>query len=80
MENLGVIKKVTEPSKWVSSMIPVRKGNGQIRICLDPRELNKAIQRQHYPMPVIEDVTARMLNAKIFSKFDAISGYLATEN
>ena len=75
MENIGVIKKVTEPARWVSSMIPVSKSNGEIRVCLDPRELNQAIQRQHYPMPSIEDVTARMPNAKVFSKFDATSGY-----
>ena len=75
MENIGVIKKVTEPARWVSSMIPVSKSNGEIRVCLDLRELNQAIQRQHYPMPSIEDVTARMPNAKVFSKFDATSGY-----
>ena len=75
MENIGVIKKDTEHARWVSSMIPVSKSNGEICVCLDPRELNQAIQCQHYPMPSIEDVTARMPNVKVFSKFDATSGY-----
>ena len=75
METLGVIEKVTEPSAWISSMTVVAKPNGSIRLCLDPRELNKAIQRQHYPMKTIEEITAGMPDATVFSKFDATSGY-----
>lgn len=43
MEDLGVIEKQTEPTEWVSSMVTVVKPN-KIRICLDPQNLNKAIQ------------------------------------
>ena len=28
--------------KWVSNLVPVRKKNGDIRICIDFRNLNKA--------------------------------------
>ena len=50
-----VITPVTEPTEWVSSMLAVIKPN-KIRICLDPRNLNEAIKREHYQMPTIEDV------------------------
>lgn len=43
MEELGVIHKVDEPTRWVSSLVVVQKPNGKIRVCLDPRDLNKAI-------------------------------------
>ena len=43
MEKKGFIQKVTEPKEWISSMVVVAKP-GKIRICLDPRDLNKAIQ------------------------------------
>jgi hypothetical protein len=45
------------------------------RICLDPRNLNEATKREHFPLPTIEEVTARMPNAKVFSVLDAKSGF-----
>ena len=44
MEKKGIIQKVIEPTEWISSMVVVAKP-GKNRICLDPRDLNKAIQR-----------------------------------
>ena len=52
-------------------MVVVTKTNGSIRICIDPRDLNKVVKRQHFPLLTIEEVVSRMPNAKIFSKFDA---------
>lgn len=54
--NKGILKKVTEPTDWVSSLVIVKKPNGSLRICMDPSDLNKAIQRSHYPLPTIEDI------------------------
>ena len=47
----------------------------KLRICLDPRDLNKAIKREHFPMKTIEEVVQNMPGAKVFSKLDATSGY-----
>ena len=52
-----IITPVTTPTEWISSMVEVVKPNGKIRICLDARDLNRAIQREHYPLPTIEDVS-----------------------
>ena len=43
MVKLGVIEGVEEPTEWVSSMVVVTKPNGSLRVCLDPKDLNKAI-------------------------------------
>lgn len=75
MEESGVIEKVTEPTDWVNSLVVVEKPNGKLRVCIDPKELNKAIKRPHYPMPTLEDVLSKMSGAKYFSKLDARSGY-----
>ena len=75
MESLGVIDRVTEPTDWVNSLVVVQKPNGQIRVCLDPKDLNKAIKRHHYQLPTAEDILSRMSGAKFFSKLDASSGY-----
>ena len=73
MEKAGVIVRQTEPTDWVNSMVAVVKPN-KIRICIDPRDLNAAIRREHFPMTTIEDVVASMPQAKVFSVLDATSG------
>lgn len=64
-----------EPTEWVNSIVCAEKSNGKLRICLDPRDLNKAIKREYYQLPTIEEITTRLAGAKIFSKLDANSGY-----
>ena len=74
MEKAGVIVRQTEPTEWVSSMVTVIKPS-KIRICIDPRDLNQAIKREHYPMKTIEEVVAEIPGAKVFSTLDAKSGF-----
>ena len=69
-----VIRKVTEPTDWVNSLTYSRKANGEIRICLDPKDLNKAIKRNHHKTPTLEELTHKFREAKFFSKLDAIAG------
>lgn len=71
----GVITKVSEPTEWVNPIILVRKPDKSIRICLDPRNLNKAILREHYEMPSFDEITAKFKGAKIFSTLDANMGF-----
>ena len=71
MEERGVIRKVEERTDRVNSMAIVEKPDGNLRICLDPRHLNKAIKREHFRLPNIEDITTRMASAKWFTKLDA---------
>ena len=69
-----VITPATEPNEWVSSMLAVIKPN-KIQICLDPRDLNEAIKREHYQMPTIEEVATRLNRAKLFTVVDAKDGF-----
>ncbi|XP_047987077.1 uncharacterized protein K02A2.6-like isoform X1 [Leguminivora glycinivorella] len=75
MEELQVIEKVTTPTDWVNAIVPIEKSNGQLRICLDPRPLNKAIKRPHFPYPTLDDLRSKVAGASVFSKLDANSGY-----
>ena len=70
-----MICKVEKPTDWVNSMAIVEKPDGSLRICLDPRHLNKAIKREHFQLLTIEDITTRMTNAKWFTKLGANRGY-----
>lgn len=59
MVNTGVIAEVDEPTEWVSQMTINMKKNKYTRVCLDPEALNRALKRDVYPMPVIDDVFFR---------------------
>jgi hypothetical protein len=74
LENRGIIKRVTTPTDWISSMLTVKKP-GKLRICIDPRDLNTAIKRSHYLMPTLEDILPNLANAKVFSVLDAKEGF-----
>ena len=75
MESEGIIFRVDEPTEWVNSLVTVRKPDGSIRICIDPTDLNHAIRREHYPLPTIESIAARIPKAKIFTILDAQKGF-----
>lgn len=78
MEHQGIIVKVTEPTNWVNALVVVEKPRiGYFRICLDPRDLTKAIKRPHYPLPTLDDIISKQSGAKYFSVLDARSGYWA---
>ena len=77
MEEQGIITKVTEPTEWVNSITYPVKPNGDLRICLDPKDLNKAIIREHYKAPTLEEITHKLNKAKKFSKVDAYKGFFA---
>ena len=55
LEGKGIIKKAVEPSEWISSMVIVAKPQ-KIRICLDPKDLNRAVQRPKFQMPTLEEL------------------------
>ena len=75
MESLGVICKRSEPTDWVSALLTVEKPNGQLRVCLDPRPLNKAIKREHFQIPTFDDVIAELNGKRKFTIIDMRDGY-----
>ena len=75
MTELGVIQKVDTPTDWVNSLVYITKPNGDLRICLGPGDLNKAISREHHYIPTLDDILPRLKDAKVFSILDARSGY-----
>jgi hypothetical protein len=72
---LEVIAPVDEPTEWVNSLVMPEKKDGSLRLCLDPRDLNKAIMREHYKMPTAEDVASQLHGKKIFTILDETNGF-----
>ena len=52
----GIIMPVDELTDWVNSLVVREKPNGSLQVCLDPRDLYKAIKRENYPVPTVESV------------------------
>ena len=76
MVDLGVISPIDEPTDWVSQVVVVeRKNTDHIRICIDPRPLNKALQRDHYHLPTLDEVLPELGKVKVYAKFDLRRGY-----
>ena len=72
MTQKGVITTVSEPTDWVSSMVVAHKKDKQeIRLCINPKDLNTALKRPHYPMRSVEEVATQMSGAALFSVLDA---------
>ena len=74
LESLGIIEKTREPTEWVSSMVTVTKGE-KVHICIDPKDLNRAVKRSHYPMTKIEDVITRTGDSRVFDTLDCSQGF-----
>ena len=75
LERREIVARVTTPTSWISSMVVVPKPNGTLRICLDPKDLNRALQRENYPLPTIEEVATRLHGAKVFTVLDVACGF-----
>ena len=75
MVKQGIIVPADEPPDWVNSLVVREKPNSNMRICLDPQDLNKAIKRKYYPVTTVDMVTNRLQGATLFSHLDGKSAY-----
>ena len=75
----GIIVPVEEPTDQVNSLAVKEKPNGSLRVCLDPKDLNKAIKMEHYPVPTVDSVTTKLHGSALFSRLDAKSAYWNVE-
>ncbi|XP_075674961.1 uncharacterized protein LOC142644177 [Castanea sativa] len=71
---VGFIREVKYPT-WVSNIIPVRKKNGQIRVCVDFRDLNRACPKDEFPLPLTEIMVDATVGHEALSFMDGFSGY-----
>lgn len=74
----GIIEPI-ESSLWLSPLVVARKQNGEIRVCVDLRCLNREIWVDSHPLPTISELLTSMKDAKVFSKLDLASAYHQVE-
>ena len=68
MVHQRMITKQTEPTPWVSSLTYPKKANSKLRICLGPKDLNKAIIHENHKAPTLEEIAHVLMGATKFSK------------
>ena len=73
----GIIEKVSGPTPWVSPIVvaPKLHDKEKIRICVDTRAVNTAIERERHPMPTLDELTHDLSGPCVSSKLDLRSAY-----
>ena len=74
MGQIGVIRKVEQPTEWYAGIVVVHvpKVDSKVRICVDLMRLNEFVKRERHPIPVVDQTLA---GAKVFTKLDTNLGF-----
>ena len=71
----GIIMEVHEHTEWINSIVPVMKEDGSLRLCLDPKDLNKVIERNQWYARTLDDILPELAQSKYFTIKDPTSGF-----
>ena len=72
---LDIIEPICGSSPWISPVVIVFKGNGEIRLCIVRRRANEAILRENYTLPTFYTFMLNLRGARYFSRFYLKSAY-----
>lgn len=75
LEDHQIIEKVEHPKSFVSNLVVIEKSDGNLRICLDPQELNKVLIREYHLIPTLQEIVTKLKNKTVFSVLDLSDGF-----
>ena len=67
------------PTDWISPLVVVPKPDGDVRLCIDMRRANEAIERERHPIPTIEEVLYELNWSTVYNKLDLKWGFHQVE-
>ena len=76
MVKQDILEPQIEPTPWVSSVTYPVKPTGEVRPCLDARDLNKAIIQENHKPQTVEEIAHQLAGAVVFTKADALKAFL----
>jgi len=70
-------KQFIRPSvlSWGAQVLLVKKKDGNMRLCVDYRQLNKGTVKNQYPLLRVDDLMDQLVGTEVFNKIDLRSGY-----
>ena len=71
----GIITEVHEHTEWINSIVPVIKEDGSLRLCLDPKDLKKAIKRNQWYARTLDDILPEIAQSQYLTIKDATLGF-----
>lgn len=79
MEASGIIERVTIAPEWISGISAVPKGTNDFRLVVNMRAPNRAIKREYFRLPVLDEMKIKLHGARYFTKLDLKSAYYHLE-
>lgn len=79
MEKQGIIERVTTAPNWISGMSAVAKGKDDFRLVVNMRAPNRAIKREYFRLPLLEEMRIKLHGAKFFAKLDLTNAFYHLE-
>lgn len=79
MEARGIIERVETAPNWISGMSAVAKGKNDFRLVVNMRAPNKAIKREYFRLPVIDELKLKLHGSKYYSKLDLSNAFYHLE-
>ena len=73
MLEMGIIEESSSP--WMAPMVLIPKKSGELRLCVDYRELNMRTVKDAYPLPCPDEAQDRLAGSSVFSTLDLQNGY-----
>ena len=64
------MEEVPGPTTWASPIVVSPKVGGDIRLCVDMRVANTAIQRERLPIPTVDEALDDLNGSAVFTKLD----------
>ena len=71
---VGFIKPVHQ-AEWIANVVLMPKMDGNLRMCVDFRDLNKACPKDHFPLPHIDVLVNNTAGSALMSFMDGFSRY-----
>ena len=71
----GIIMPVWKHTEWTNSTVLVRKADSSLRLCLDPKDFNKNIERKWYYTRTIGNLSTELHRFKYFTLMEPKSGH-----
>ena len=61
--------------EWISNPMVVKKKKGEIFLCVDFRDINRASIKNNYPLPNMEMLLQQVIGFALMSMLDGFYGY-----